>query len=197
MAFAPRVFALNLCWPLLLVLAGVFSGCVNPATPSSIARPDGLKTEENSVGRYSDFVFKPGDLLTVSIRKSSSISPSVTSARINDPAGTYHLPSVGTLQVVGESARQLQAEIRANVRPNWLVSVVTPCTCLTYGIAGEVNDPGPKFHGPGLTVLKAVEAAGGVTKFGDQRRITLLREGGQRMTINLEHPQKSDLKVLP
>jgi polysaccharide export outer membrane protein len=49
-----------------------------------------------------------------------------------------------------------------------------------YYIAGRINNPGQKVFQPGITLLQAILAAGGVARQSDNR-VELSREGANRM----------------
>ena len=186
-------FALGLC--ILGLGCAMFSGCAHPAASTSSAPSSASKSGAES-DFDSVFVFKTGDLVVVTIRRSHKDETLGHAARISED-GTFDLPSLGRIVAAGKTPDQLRAEIRAKVGRQRLVSVIPPICCLYYYVEGEVNDPGPRPHVPGLTVSEAVKTADGFTKFADRRRITLLRGSGKEMIINLAQSGTNDVKVLP
>ena len=53
-------------------------------------------------------------------------------------------------------------------------------------ISGEVSDPGEVAYYEGLTAWQALARAGGPEPTARLRRVVLLREGGERLTLNLK-----------
>jgi polysaccharide export outer membrane protein len=73
-----------------------------------------------------------------------------------------------------------------------------------FYIRGEVTRPGPYFLADGMTVLKAISVAGGLTPFANRKEIELLRAGprgvNEKVTVNLkaiEDGKKPDVTLLP
>jgi protein involved in polysaccharide export with SLBB domain len=52
-----------------------------------------------------------------------------------------------------------------------------------FYISGEVNSPGGYPFQPGLTLDRAIALAGGLTERASKRRITIIRGGDKRETI--------------
>ena len=57
--------------------------------------------------------------------------------------------------------------------------IVTATSTPFFYVSGEVKNPGSYPITPGLTVLKAVSVAGGLTKFGSKGKVEILRKGSQ------------------
>ena len=55
-----------------------------------------------------------------------------------------------------------------------------------FYVSGEVKNPGSYPITPGLTVLKAVSVAGGLTKFGSKGKVEILRKVSQRGTERIK-----------
>jgi polysaccharide export outer membrane protein len=55
--------------------------------------------------------------------------------------------------------------------------IVTATATQFFYVSGEVKNPGSYPITPGLTVLKAVSVAGGLTKFGSKGKVEILRKG--------------------
>ncbi len=67
--------------------------------------------------------------------------------------------------------------------------IVTATSTQFFYVSGEVKNPGSFPITPGLTVLKAVSVAGGLTKFGSKGKVEILRKAGegdtQRIKVDL------------
>ena len=99
--------------------------------------------------------------------------------------GTIFFPYAGVLQVAGKTAEQVRRELTEALRPfiqspQVDVRVVAFRNQRVY-ITGEVAQPGvlPVNDVP-MTVLDAINRAGGLTEFSDRRRAVLTREGERR-----------------
>jgi polysaccharide export outer membrane protein len=64
--------------------------------------------------------------------------------------------------------------------------IVTATSTQFFYVSGEVKSPGSYPITPGLTVLKAVSVAGGLTKFGSKGKVEILRKGGQSDTERIK-----------
>lgn len=99
--------------------------------------------------------------------------------------GTIFFPYAGVLQVAGKTTEQVRRELTEALRPfiqspQVDVRVVAFRNQRVY-ITGEVAQPGvlPVNDVP-MTVLDAINRAGGLTEFSDRRRAVLTREGERR-----------------
>ena len=82
--------------------------------------------------------------------------------------------------------------------------IVTATSTRFFFISGEVKRPGSYPIASGLTVLKAVSIAGGLTKFGAKGKVQILRKSNkgssQRIKVNLgdiENGKKPDVPLEP
>jgi polysaccharide export outer membrane protein len=83
--------------------------------------------------------------------------------------------------------------------------IVTIAERQAFYIKGEVVRPGSYFIEPGMSLLKALSIAGGLTQFANRREIEILRSkpgnGGQeKIVINIkdvESGKRDDLSLLP
>jgi polysaccharide export outer membrane protein len=64
--------------------------------------------------------------------------------------------------------------------------IVTAISIQFFYVSGEVKNPGSYPITPGLTVLKAVSVAGGLTKFGSRGKVEILRRGGDGGTARIK-----------
>jgi len=82
--------------------------------------------------------------------------------------------------------------------------IVTATSTQFFYVSGEVKNPGSYPITPGLTVLKAVSVAGGLTKFGSKGKVEILRKVSQRDTErikvdlgDIEGGKKPDVPLKP
>jgi len=78
------------------------------------------------------------------------------------------------------------------------VVIEVPSRPITVG--GEVRTPNSYPHPGRLTVLKAIDLAGGFTEFANRRKVKIIRSG-KTIIVNckkaLEDPEKFDVEVFP
>ena len=103
----------------------------------------------------------------------------------------------------GKRRDTLEQEIRNYYIDNGLyrnigVTIEVPARPLSVG--GEVRSPGNYPHTGPLTVLKAIDMAGGFTEYAKKRGVQILRNG-KTLTVNcikaLKDPAKYDMPVYP
>ena len=100
---------------------------------------------------------------------------------IVSPDGTITFPYIGNVDVKGKTAAQAQDEIQKRLADGYLkYPVVTVAIKQSYSkkffVYGEVEKPGPFYLDEQATVLKAISAAGGLTRFGSSSRVKILRQ---------------------
>ena len=70
-----------------------------------------------------------------------------------------------------------------------------------YYIRGEIARPGPFFLESGMTVLKAISVASGLTPFANRRSVSLLRSGKdgvqERIKINVKDIEDGKTPDIP
>ncbi len=99
--------------------------------------------------------------------------------------GTIFFPYAGVLPVAGKTTEQVRRELTEALRP-YIQSPQVDVRVVAFRnqrvyITGEVAQPGvlPVNDVP-MTVLDAVNRAGGLTEFSDRRRAVLTRDGERR-----------------
>jgi polysaccharide export outer membrane protein len=133
---------------------------------------------------------KPGDVVRVEVLEDSSINRDTLVL----PDGQISLPLAGTVRVGGRTIDQVRSDITSKLAPNFaadptvFVSLsqlaaprvvgssapAAPVTDTIY-ILGEVNNPGVVELERGTTLLQALAAVGGFSKFASTKRIQLRR----------------------
>lgn len=82
----------------------------------------------------------------------------------------------GTRSVILSRERSTSAQKEALSMPLASGDLVTATALQHFYISGEVKSPGTYPVTPGLTVLKAVSLAGGLTKYGSKGKVEILRK---------------------
>jgi polysaccharide export outer membrane protein len=130
-----------------------------------------------------------GDLIQIQVHDEADLT---LEARITD-AGVIHYPFIGDIRVTGRTLAQLQEQITAGLRGDYLVDPKVSVSILDYRafyINGEVKNPGGFPFKPGLTVHKAVALAGGLTERASSSKIYIIPESApnQRKQAGMNTP---------
>jgi protein involved in polysaccharide export with SLBB domain len=202
----------------LLLLAGCYSpeaASPNPANrfPLGDVQPGPGGTNRTPlpptvVGQPLDVngaVATIGDALTVSFSDLPPINsgmPPESRVRVG-PDGTITLPLNIIIHCLGKTAPELQKEIRAAYVPGKFVNLTAAVKFEDryYFVGGEVRIPQRLIYfGQGITVLRAIDSAGGFTDFSKRTKIEVRRANGQTEWVNWDKARKDprlDLPVFP
>ena len=81
-----------------------------------------------------------------------------------------------------------------------IVNVTIEVPARPISVGGEVRSPGTYPHSGQMTVLKAIDMAGGFTEFAKKTKVTIIR-GGKTFTVDckkaLDDPEKYDKPIFP
>jgi protein involved in polysaccharide export with SLBB domain len=140
-----------------------------------------------STNALADATLRAGDTMDLKIGGVPSTEISSVSGQYTiDGEGNINLPYIGRLKIAGLAPGAAQAMIESVYKarkiytnPNIVITMQPQSRFVNVG--GEVKSPQRVPFTPDLTVLSAINAAGGFSPFADQRRIRLLR--GQKVTI--------------
>jgi polysaccharide biosynthesis/export protein VpsN len=116
-----------------------------------------------------------GDLIRIQVHGEDDLT---LETRITS-TGIIRYPFIGDIQAKGRTAAQLQEQITAGLRGDYLVDPKVSVSILDYRmfyINGEVKKPGGFPFRPGLTVHKAITLAGGLTERASTRKIYIVPE---------------------
>ncbi len=130
-----------------------------------------------------------GDLIRIQVHDEADLT---LEARITD-AGVIRYPFIGDIRVAGRTPVQLQEQITAGLKGDYLVDPKVSVSILDYRafyINGEVKSPGGFPFKPGLTVHKAVTLAGGLTERASTSKIYIIPENApnQRKQAGMNTP---------
>jgi polysaccharide export outer membrane protein len=217
-------FLVRLCVVSCLLLIGLlFAGCQTNKADSSFSEVPGvepvaqggtspgntaatpavaLNPAATTTNRESDEFIKVGDILVISFADlpPDRLMPPFDQKVKDD--GTITLIYNQPFQAAGKRTGDLEREIRAFYVPSYfrnLTVTVRLSADRFYYVEGEVRLPSKLPYTPGITVSKAIAAAGGFTDFANKRKVRLIR-GERTQTVNcnkvLDHPEL-DPVVLP
>jgi protein involved in polysaccharide export with SLBB domain len=104
--------------------------------------------------------------------------------------GTITLQGIGPVDAAGLTLGALQDEIYTNYVPKFytpqLNIAVTSTSERVYYVRGEVAHPGEQLYRDGLTVTRAITAAGDFTDFANHAKIVLIRANGTHIKLNAD-----------
>ena len=134
------------------------------------------------------YPLNPGDLLEVSVWKEEGMTRQVLVL----PDGMISFPLAGHMKAAGQTAAQVQAALTKRLQqyiPEPVVTVtVQAVSGNTIYVIGQVNNPGQFPAGHNMDVMQALSVAGGLTAFGDENDIRVLRrENGKQVSFPFDY----------
>jgi polysaccharide export outer membrane protein len=186
-------------WFAMILMVGLFSGgCHTPKTNYVFSPlPEGPRDigSDEATNR-----FVVGELIIVKFAGLSITTPA-HEERIKED-GTITLPLIGTVKAAGKTPAELQSEIHDLYVPRHYkrLTVLPSGTQQVYYVGGQVRAPGRQVYLGATTVTKAIESAGGFTKYAARRRVQLTRTDGKRFTVDCKKAAQDaslDLSVYP
>lgn len=148
--------------------------------------------------------FRPGDKIELRI---GGVPPeeiqAVSAVYTIDPEGFINLPHIGKVKAAGLVLHELQSAIENRYRSEQIYTRPTIIINQQLGerfvnVDGEVKQPQRVPYTEDMTLLAAINAAGGLSEFSD-RRVQLSR-GGQKQVYDIREIRKDpskDPKVQP
>jgi len=168
----------------VILLVALLTACASAAVPYDYAKePD---------PRRSEYVIGVTDHLTVQVWKNPEMSKDVTVR----PDGTITLPLIGDLVADGRTPTQLRDEITQRlakfVRDDGSVVTVAVASVNSYSftVSGNVEHPGVFTSQKYVTVLEAMQLAGGPNRFASPAGTKVLRRdrAGKLRAIPINYP---------
>jgi len=197
-------------WLVVLLLALAFAAAGCASTPES--DPLGLGTAITNDNQTKMVAAVPDTGSTLRVGDYISISftdvPPIASAQFKDQKiripddGMITLPYNVKVQAVGKKVPELEADIRAKYVPGLFqnfTAIVTPQERVYY-VGGQVRMPGRQPYIGEVTVLRAIETAGGFTDFARRSNIEVRRQNGTVQRVNWKKINKNpklDLLIFP
>lgn len=180
------VLALCLCSPVFgqnasESLAGEAPGTDVPGLDELLARGE---------SESEDYVIGVGDVLRVNVWKEPDVSVDQVGVRSD---GKISVPLVKEVFATGLTPLQLEDVLTQKLRQyinNPVVTVIVlEIRSQRIFIVGNVRASGMLPLEPGLTVMRALGLAGGITEFARRKKIFVLREvGGEAQKIPFDYP---------
>ena len=148
-----------------------------------------------------EYVLRPGDVVQVKVYQEDDLA---STSRIG-PDGAIALPLVGSVRVASNTVSHATAIIASLLAKDYLVNPqvtlnVTEFAKRRFTVLGQVQRAGT-YEMPtheSVNLLQAIAAAGGFTRIGNPRRITVQRTvGSENQKINLDSEAMSKKKEQP
>ena len=164
-----------------------------PATPLPPATGG---TSTQSAGSAS--ILQKGDMVSVTFSDIPLPGMPEVKQRIPDD-GKLSLPLDVNVQAVGKTGFQLEQEIKALYVPKYFVRLTVSVKSdeRWYYVGGEVRTANRYVYSGDLTVLRAIDTAGGFSDFADKKKIELRRANGQMHMVSQKEALKDPRKDLP
>ena len=122
-------------------------------------------------------VVKPRDTLLVEVER----QPALSGEFVVRDDGHYSQPMVGSVNVAGQTARQVASVVTVALKEVVVTPVVrvwiTKTPPVRISVVGEVKTPGPQELTRDRTVLAALAQAGWLTEFAHEDRVFVVRSG--------------------
>jgi polysaccharide export outer membrane protein len=157
-------------------------------------RPDGAVDLSSSVLQKGD---------TVTIAFSDIPPPGIPEKKDRIPDdGKLTLPFNVVVHADGKTAFQLEREIEKEYVPRFFVRLTVNVKPEEryYFVGGEVKIANRQMYIGRMTVLRAIDTAGGFTDFANRKKVEVRRASGQKLTLNwydaVKDPSK-DPEVFP
>jgi protein involved in polysaccharide export with SLBB domain len=183
-----------------LLIAGLFTGCEtldSGSGASNQAAPAPPSIAEAS----SSTVLRVGDSLKIDFSGSGTQEVRPHEETIKDD-GTITLSYIGSVKAAGKTMGGLQKEIHDLYVPRYYayLNVTVSANFRYFYVGGEVKLPNRYPYVDGITVTRAIQSAGDFTDYASKKNVQLIRQNGQKITINVPKAQgdpKLDVPVYP
>ena len=182
----PRVVAASLLIGLALLVAGP-ARAQSPGNPPD-APPAPTASGGNAVS--PEYVLRPGDVVQIKVYQEEDLT---SISRIGKD-GAISMPLLGTVKVASNTVQVATALIRDLLAKDYLVNPqvtlsVTEFAKRRFTVLGQVQRPGT-YDMPAdesVSLLQAIASAGGYTRIGNARKITVQRTvGTENKTFRLD-----------
>lgn len=132
--------------------------------------------------RAEPYLLNAGDVLDISVWKEENMQRQVLIL----PDGTISFPLAGHVTAAGHTAAEVQAELIKRIKTYIPEPIVTVSVASVGGnaiyVIGQVKLPGRFNVTSQIDVLQALSLAGGLTPFGDEDGIKVLRRENNKQT---------------
>ena len=194
----------------LLLTMALVTGCgsigsdlQSSAQPQGVGGASGVSAlgGTNASAFVAQMPLRVGDSVTVSFPDMQDVQKQEFREKIRDD-GTLILPLNVQVQAAGKTVSTLQDAIHDAYVPKYYnrLTVSVKSEERFYYVGGEVRTPNRFLYIGEITVLRAIDSAGGFTDFANKKAIELRRANGEFHTIDYKKAKKNpklDLQVFP
>jgi len=179
-----RIFQLGM---LLLVL--VATGCGSLSASPGRKRAAGAETR-----------LRVGDQLQIRLETGGQAgAASQLLDVVVDENGQVSLPLIGAVAAAGKTSSELAEQVQSRYVPQFyvrcLVSILTAQRFFYVG--GEVRSSGRFPWTEDITLLKAINTAGGFSDYANRGRVEVSREAGGKEVFNCENLRRNPAQDVP
>lgn len=187
---------------LIGVLAAVFlaTGCETLTTSSSSGSSGNVSPADASTNVISVDRVYVGDQIRVVMDAPAPIPATET---VVPESGTITIHMGERIKVAGRRTEEIAQEItqlftekKQVFRPGRL-TVTVQVFGRSVSVGGDVRNTGSFAFEGGMTVLKAVNRAGGFTEWADKTEVQITRVNGQQITVNCKEAVKNSKLDIP
>ena len=145
--------------------------------------------------------FKVGDLVFVTF--SGIEQPLAQHEERVKEDGTLTLAQIGSVKAVGKTPGQLQKDIRDRYVPRFYTesfNVTVRSQDRFFYVGGEVKGNNRYPWVEGMTMVKAIQNAGGLTEWARASKVRVTRQNGRTFTVNYDkalEDAKYDVPIYP
>jgi polysaccharide biosynthesis/export protein len=175
---------------LALFLAGTTFAQNSDTSPPPTAPPVSPSDSVSASAASPQYILRQGDVVQVKVYQEEDL----TSLSRIGREGTITMPLLGSVKVVSNSLEQATLIIRELLAKDYLVDPqvnlnVTEFAKRRFTVLGQVQRPSTYDMPPDdtVTLLQAIATAGGYTRIGNSRKITVQRVvGGESRLLRLD-----------
>ncbi len=171
----------------LALVAGLFSACATGGGDAIVAEPVDITSQ------LEEYRLGPADKIRVIVFGEPDLSGEFSvNAR-----GQLSMPLLGEVDAQGLSIEQLRQNIADGLSQGYVVGARVAAEVTAYRpyyILGEVDEPGEYPYSSGMSVMKAVAAAGGFTYRANKSAVFIKRSNGDQ---EMKYKLTQELAVLP
>lgn len=158
-----------------------------PAAPAEADERQALRREDSSEIEAAGLPYinnfftttrlGPEDIISVDVFEQPNYSRS--NIKI-PPSGRINYPHIGQIMVAGRTTEEIEAEINEKlseyIRQPVVTVQVVEVHSLKYLVVGDVAKPGVYEMSKRMTVTEALANAGYITRYGDLKKVSVLRQ---------------------
>lgn len=177
---------------LLIGLWGVLTmGCSSP-------RP--ATAPPTAVNHRAESRLRNGDPITVRLDLGGNQGTQTYEAII-DENGEISLPLIGRIRAAGATPAELAERIQASYVPRFYVrcNATVLATIRFFYVGGEIRNPGRYNWTEDVTLLKAINTAGGFSEFANRRKVEVTRGKDKIIcdTETIRQRPETDIAIQP